>query len=297
MTAGVLTVEEAAIAEKTGGSRRVMALRVTGVGLSALGVFLVMLVLYLFAFTPLTAARDQHRLLSQLTGNRIGTFSLVQRGVAAQGDPVAVLRIPALHLRDVVVEGTTASDLEAGPGLMAGAALPGAAGNAVVAGRRVTFGGPFGALADLRRGDSITVTDGLGSFRYTVQSVLTVAGGEQPLVTPTRTSRLTLVTSDSSFVPNGWLTVGAVLDGEPVTAPASASPRKRPTEAGLGGDPSAGLDVALWAVLLLAAVALGGYALWRWRRPWPTYVLTCPVVLACGLATAEAVARCLPATL
>jgi sortase A len=267
-----------------------------GLAIVMVGIFLGMLVVYLYAFSPLTAARDQHRLATQLATNKLATFALVAKGAAPEGSPVGLLKIPTLHLDQVIVEGTSAADLEEGPGHMPGTAFPGAPGNAVLAGRRVTFGGPFHDLAELHRGDSVKVTDGLGTFLYRVRSVRTVAPGQPDVVGPSKDNRLTLVTSSSAMVTDGRLVVTAGLRGLPVDPPGPAT-TGTPSELALSGDPSAGGAVLLWVELFVLVGAATVFALWRWRRPRPTYALALPILLACGLFAAEAVARCLPATL
>lgn len=271
--------------------------RAVGASLTSVGILLLMLVLFLYAFTPLTASRDQHRLLATLTGDPLRTFALTRGIVPPQGSPVAVLRIPSLHLSQVVVAGTSASDLEAGPGLMPGTVLPGERGNAVIAGRRVTFGGPFRALGTLHPGDTVRVTDGLGSFAYRVMASRTVASGEPDVIGGATDSRLTLVTSNSSLVTSGRQVVVAELVGAPVPAPTRVPTGRVPSDQrGLSGDPGAGWSIVAWVVLFLLATAGTSAALWRWRRPLPTYLLAAPVLIACGLSVVEAVARALPAT-
>jgi LPXTG-site transpeptidase (sortase) family protein len=110
---------------------------------------------------------------------------------APDGAAIGVIEIPVLHLDQVLVQGTSAADLMKGPGLMPGSALPGSPGNAVVAGRRVTFGGPFGAIGQLRTGDRIHTVDGAGSFTYRVSKVEVVTAGQRDVVTPTADTRLT----------------------------------------------------------------------------------------------------------
>jgi sortase A len=276
-------------------SRQVGARRLVGVALSGLGILLALVVLYLYAFTPLTARRDQHRLLNELAADPLSTFALTNGVAPPEGKPVAVLEIPVLHLSQAVVEGTSAADLEGGPGLMPGTAIPGAAGNSVIAGRRLTFGRPFASIGSLHIGARVRVTDGLGTFRYRVTSLRTVTSGERDVVSNTADDRLTLVTSDSSFVPTGREVVVAKLLGRAV-APQVLKPIPA-GQRGLTGDAGAVWQVLLWSALLLLVAIFAGYAAWRWRRPWPTYVLAVPVLVACGLFAAEAVARCLPATL
>ncbi len=61
----------------------------------------------------------------------------------AEGDPVGEIRIPAIGLDQVVVEGTNTNDLRQGPGHYIGTPLPGQGGNAAIAGHRTTYGHPF----------------------------------------------------------------------------------------------------------------------------------------------------------
>ena len=91
-----------------------------------------------------SGSRAQQKLLSELHGHA-GLATLTGH-VPPEGKAVAILDIPGLHLDQVVVEGTSATDLTAGPGLMPGSALPGTPGNTVIAGRRYLYGKPFSAL-------------------------------------------------------------------------------------------------------------------------------------------------------
>lgn len=270
--------------------------QLAGVALVGVGVLIVLFMIYLFAFTPLSASRDQQRLAQSLTGGPHYRYGLVAGHTPPEGAAIGVLEIPALHLDQIVVQGTSAADLMEGPGLMPGSALPGSPGNAVIAGRRVTFGGPFGAVGQLRTGDRIHAVDGAGSFTYRVSKVEVVTAGQRDVVTPTATNRLTLVTSNSSFVPNGRLVVLARLVGHPVAVPTGALAVPG-YELGLSGDPVAGGLAVMWSILTLIVLLGAGLAVWRWRRPWLIYLLTAPIVVACGLFACESVARALPATL
>jgi sortase A len=285
---------------RSGITRGFLVRRVVGAIVIALGILLLLLVLFVYAFTPLTAGRDQHQLLATLTSHSqadsLSTFALTKGTVPRQGSPVALLRIPSLDLTEAVVAGTSAADLEKGPGLMPGTVLPGEEGNAVIAGRRTTFGGPFRALGTLKPGDEIRVTDGVGSFRYRVNSIRTVPSGQR-VVGGKDGNWLTLVTSNSALTPTGLLVVRTVLVGRPVPSLSRLSNVIPPNQRGLTGDPGAGWKVLEWTVLFLLAAVATGWALWRWRRPVPTYLLAAPILLACGLFTVEAVALALPATL
>ena len=124
----------------------------TAAAVFGVGLLVVLFVVYLFAFTPLSASRNQQRLAQTIEGQPLRVYKLVSGARPAEGQPVAVLTIPAIGLSQIVVQGTSAADLMNGPGLMPGTALPGAPGNAVIAARRMTFGGPFASIGTLKRG-------------------------------------------------------------------------------------------------------------------------------------------------
>jgi sortase A len=270
--------------------RKAVALALIGVA----GLVLLFL-LYLLLFTPITASRDQHRLVQSVVTDPSFRYGLASGRLPPEGSAVAILTIRAIGVHQVVVEGTSAADLMSGPGLMLGTALPGTPGNAVIAGRRVTFGAPFGSLGQLRAGDRVHVVDGAGSFTYKVTRSFTVTAGQRDVVTPTTENRLTLITSDSVVAPNGRFVVFAKLVGEPIAVPTSTI--AIPTyELGLSGDPSAGGLAVLWSLLSMMVLLVAGFAVWRWRRPWLVYVFATPVFVACGLFACESIARALPAT-
>jgi sortase A len=270
-------------------------LRLLGIALVGVGLLIVGFLIYLFAFTPLTAGRNQQQLAQSVTGQPLYRYSLVAGHTPPEGSAIGVIEIPAIGVHQVIVQGTSAADLMKGPGLMPGTALPGTPGNAVVAGRRVTFGAPFGDLGKLKRGDAIRVVDGAGTFTYKVTKTDVVSAGKRDVVTPTSDNRLTLVTSNSSYIPSGRLVVVAMLHGHAVAVPGDtvAVPQY---ELGLSGDPVAGGLAVLWSLITIIVLVGAGLAVWRWKRPGLIYLFAAPVVVACGLFACEAVARALPAT-
>jgi sortase A len=188
---------------------RGMGWDVVGVVLTGIGVLLLLFFTYLYVFTPLTHARDQHALLQSLVGHPKSVFSLVDHPLPAEGKPVGILTIPALHQREVVIMGTSAADLQQGPGLMANSAVPGDWGNAVIAGRRATYGAPFGSLDTLVRGDRVQIVDGAGDFTFRVASVREVSGTQTVSVPVRGQAWLTLVTSSSAVGATGHVIVVA----------------------------------------------------------------------------------------
>jgi sortase A len=269
--------------------------KVVAVACFSLAGLIILFVVYLLAFTPLTASRNQQRLVQSLVTQPLFRYNLASGQLPPEGSAVAVLSIPALQLHQVVVEGTSAADLTNGPGLMPGTALPGTPGNSVIAGRRVTFGAAFGALDKLRKGDRITIVDGAGTSVYRVTRSLVVTAGQQDVVAPTTDNRLTMITSDSSLFTSGRLVVLAKLTTVPYAVP-SESVAVPTYELGLSGDPSAGGLALFWALLSLLLLVGAALAIWRWRHPWLVYLLVTPVFIVCGLFACESIARALPAT-
>jgi sortase A len=111
------------------------------------------------------------------------------------GEGVARIRIPAIGVDKIVVEGVQLSDLKRGPGHYPESPLPGNPGNAAIAGHRTTYGAPFNRLDELKPGDDILVTTLQGKFRYVVMPVETVEGGKTVksghlIVAPTQTEVL-----------------------------------------------------------------------------------------------------------
>lgn len=85
------------------------------------------------------------------------------------GDSLTRVRIPAIDVDVVVVEGITPSALRAGAGHYPQTPLPCEIGNMAIAGHRTTYGKPFGNLDRLKPGDTIEVTTPIGGCIYQLQ--------------------------------------------------------------------------------------------------------------------------------
>ncbi|MER7004957.1 sortase [Dactylosporangium sp. NPDC000555] len=211
------------------------------------------------------------------------------------GTPVAVLRIPALRVDEVVFEGTTGGVLMGGPGHQRDSALPGQAGTAIIMGRTASYGGPFRGLQRLVPDDRITVLTGQGEATYRVTGSRRAGDAAPPPVAP-GAGRLTLVTAvGAPFLPEGVLRVDAELVSPPQPnpprplRPGSVSPQELP----LAGDTS-----SLWILVmglqgLVAAAAGTVWSRHRWGgvRTWIVFV---PLVAVFGLLVAEQTVRLLP---
>jgi sortase A len=90
------------------------------------------------------------------------------RTASGRGDAIARLRIPALDVDEVIVNGTDAESLERGPGRYLGSAMPGEGELVYVAGHRTTYGAPFSDIDKLRKGDRVFVELPYATFEYAV---------------------------------------------------------------------------------------------------------------------------------
>ncbi len=268
--------------------------QIVGGAITIAGLMLALVLLYLYVFSALTAARNQNELLHSFTGNAHSVFDLASGHAARNGEPVAILNVPAIGVHQAVVDGTTAADLQLGPGLVANGDVPGETGDAIIAGRRVSFGGPFSRLSSLKPGNRISVADGAGAFEFSVVSVENVSRGSVSVPSYGR-SWLTLVTSNSAWLPDGRTVVLARIVGQPV---ASRTPsQSRYLLPSFAGDPAAGILAALWALASVAVLVVMIVSTRRWRQTWLSWLLGAPVLLVCGLFACESLARCLPSTL
>ena len=105
--------------------------------------------------------------------------------------PLAVLRIPRIHLEVPVLEGTNEVTLNRGAGHIEDTALPGADGNVGIAGHRDGF---FRALRDVAPGDAIELESLHATEIYRIERTWIVHPDDVSVLDPTTTPSLTLVT-------------------------------------------------------------------------------------------------------
>ncbi len=87
-----------------------------------------------------------------------------------EGDALTRLKIPALDVEVVVVEGVSDKALRAGAGHYPSTPLPCEIGNVSIAGHRTTFGRPFHNLDLLAPGDTIELETPIGTCIYEIRS-------------------------------------------------------------------------------------------------------------------------------
>jgi sortase A len=265
-----------------------VTLRTAGLVATLLAVVLLGFVGYLYVLSGVQESRAQDTLFTRLQSElRLGVAPI---GPTAQGNPVAVLDIPAIGIRNaVVVEGTTPEDLTAGPGLLRDTVLPGQAGISVIFGRRASFGAPFRNVPDLRAGDVVTALTSQGTSVY---QVIGVASSARPVPFHEYQNTLLLITADSSFAPAHYIEVEAKLTSTAQQEPGGL-PQIGQAEVALGRDPYALIPAMAWAIALAAAAIVGSYGAIRWSR-WPAWIATIPVILAITWNLYQALSALLP---
>jgi len=212
----------------------------------------------------------------------------------AQGSPVAVLTIPEIGVNAVVLEGTSGSVLEGGPGHLRDTQLPGQIGFSEIMGRRAAYGGPFARLANLSPGQLFTVTTGQGVFRYRVIDRRS-AGDPVPRFRSNQGWLVLATAAGPAYAPTGVMRVDANLISKPQPTPAMvvSSAEIGPDELALGSDSLAWVPLVLWGqALVLVAIGLSWLGA-RWGR-WQTWVVALPVLSYLGLAVADQITRLLP---
>jgi sortase A len=105
--------------------------------------------------------------------------------------PLAVLRIPKIHLEVPVYNDTDDLTLNRGVGRILGTAKPGAVGNLGIAGHRDGF---FRGLENLAAGDEIDLVRIGQSDRYAVEKIQIVSPEDVSVLNSTQEPSLTLVT-------------------------------------------------------------------------------------------------------
>lgn len=144
-----------------------------------------------------------------------GQAGLLGEVPPADGEAVGRLRIPAIEVDWIIVEGVDPTDLRHGAGHMPNSALPGQPGNAVVSGHRTTYGAPFFHLDQLVPGDLIMVTTVTGTHIYQVVQSMVVRPAEIWVTEQWQGSWLTLTTCHPRFSSRERLVVVARLVGGP----------------------------------------------------------------------------------
>ena len=125
------------------------------------------------------------------------------------------IRIPAIDVDQVVVEGVGREDLKLGPGHYPGTTQPGYIGNVVISGHRTTYTHPFYDIDLLASGDVIFLDTPRGTYRYVVRTSYVVDPSDLGPLAATDDAVLTLTTCTPKNSADQRLILIADLDGEP----------------------------------------------------------------------------------
>ena len=275
-------------------------------------------VLYALLLTPLQNHHDQGVLYSRLR-EQLATETAPLGGNIAKGAPVAIMNAPAAGIKtEIVVEGTTSSNLTEGPGHERDTVLPGQPGISTIMGRARLFGAPFRSIASMPVGSKITFTTAEGLSTYQVLDVRR-NGDLGPAPLAPGAGGLLLITSESSGWRSGWapsttVYVDAALTSTPFgTIPGGLSGAQGCVKAGqlepnslkgapscvpkaetpMQGDTSSLYVLVLLLPLLLGAVIAVAWASVRWGR-WQAWFCGAPVLLGVLWAVSKVAVQLLP---
>jgi sortase A len=245
--------------------------------LIALGILVLLFVVYQLWGTGIQEARSQNQLENQFndiiatapapttTPTTVSTvapsvsvaptvptttlpLSAKPPGQVKEGDPLARIEIPKIGVDKIVVAGVALSDLRKGPGLYPFSALPGQIGNAAIAGHRTTYGAPFFRVDELTAGDEIIVTTVQGKFRYLVTEIKIVKPTDFSVLDQTKDATLTLTSCNPRYSSRQRIVVKAKLDvsqsPEPLPAAATTAPSSVTTAPTLAGGDEGSSDDA-----------------------------------------------------
>jgi LPXTG-site transpeptidase (sortase) family protein len=140
------------------------------------------------------------------------------------------MSIPRVDFSAVVLHGSDDQTLRRGPGHLENTALPGTAGNVVIAGHRDSF---FRPLRDVQLGDDIFMETPQGRFQYQVTAMQVVRAGDLSVLEQSNEEVLTLITCYPFWVlgnaPDRFIVRALRVDSAPAAAAIARLPPRAPT--------------------------------------------------------------------
>jgi len=144
---------------------------------------------------PFATNLYQNRLQDKL-GKQLASPELKQKyrnRLVGVGDSLTRIKMPAIHVDVVVVEGITPTALRAGAGHYPQTPLPCEKGNVAIAGHRTTYGKPFADIDQLRVGDQIELDTPVGGCVYELKRApFVVDKADLSVLNPSSDKSLTL---------------------------------------------------------------------------------------------------------
>jgi len=213
-----------------------------------------------------------------------------------EGEPTARIRIPAIGVDKIVVEGVALPDLKKGPGHYPESPLPGQEGNAAIAGHRTTYGAPFNRIDELQPGDEIDVQTVQGEFTYVVKEQLIVSPTQVEVLEDKGDNRLTLTACHPKYSARQRIVVVAELAPDEVALPRPPRGEDAPAPVAIDDIDGEGAPAlpAIMLGVLCAAIWLLAWLLGRLWRKWPCYLLGLPFFIVALFFFFEEFSRLLP---
>lgn len=151
---------------------------------------------------PLTVAHeDKHKGRKTRTAKNslINTADLVDGSPVKPGDSIAYLEIPALSLKQTVLEDAAWANLAKGPVHVSKTAKIGDVGTALISGHRTMYGAPFHKLDSLKAGDKLLLYTKKAVFTYTVTEIKAIKPDDWSDIKPDGEPRLVLSTCNPMY--------------------------------------------------------------------------------------------------
>ena len=122
--------------------------------------YVTVVLLYGDPVTGIYAHYEQRHLRKELRAQQtaaVATADRSHRWVVADGSPLGTIRIPAIGVNAVFVQGTSDADLDKAPGHYANTSLPGSGRVVAIAAHRTTYGAWFRHIDSIRKHDPIYI--------------------------------------------------------------------------------------------------------------------------------------------
>jgi sortase A len=181
---------------------------------------------------PPDPGAPQQTIAEKNSEKAIQTVFRLQKRFARQyekhlGTPIGRIRIPAMGLSTIFVEGTDRwSSLSKGPGRYGNTSFPGSGATVGIAGHRTTFSAPFRHIDDLQKGDAVTLVMPYGTFTYRVRGHKVVKSNDWSIIKGVGHEQLVLSACHPLYsASHRWVVfadlVAIRLPGAPQTTPVS----------------------------------------------------------------------------
>jgi sortase A len=138
------------------------------------------------------SALVQERQQSKLEQALVDPPPRVLKKEPLRGDAIGRIEMPAIGVKDYVVEGTDTGNLRKGPGHYPETPLPGERGTVAIAGHRTTYGAPFRKIDQLKHENVIKLDMPYGRYVYRVERTKIVDDSDFSVLRKVRYDRLVL---------------------------------------------------------------------------------------------------------